>query len=556
MRIFQRIKCVLAGLLTAALMLPWGIQNAAAYYTSYYDDTYGHWAEDTIEKWSVDYGILGGYSDGTFRPDNTITRGAFAGILCRFLGYEKESPVGTFSDTAGSSWEDEILKLNAAGVYLGNNGMAQPGSSISRQQALTMICRALQVPESDNALIYADSSEVSGYAKGYLAALTDRGSITDVGEDNRFRPADAITRAEVVNLLDKIVLTVLQESQEFSDVVGTLLITAADGAYLKNAVVYGDLLIGPGVTGTVTLDNTMLIGELRNLGGAAVTVIEQEEPEWPKQPEPEEPEEPPVYEHKQTTIAYNGDKIPVKQDVKPSTLGPGDFRWENGRLVCDNPDFTTRFGIDVSINQNRASNGQIDWDAVAADGVDFAMVRVGYRGTSEGSLYVDEYYGKNIDGAMAAGIDTGVYFFSQAITVEEAIEEADLVIALLRNHPISGPVAFDWEMKDSSYRVYGTPPEVVTACAKAFCERIEEAGYEAMIYFSKYVGYYKLDLSQLRGYSIWYPEYRTTANTSAMLYPSFYYQVDVWQYSDRLVVDGIGGVVDGNIWLIPVEDDT
>ena len=565
MRIFQRIKCVLAGLLTAALMLPWGIQNAAAYYTSYYDDTYGHWAEDTIEKWSVDYGILGGYSDGTFRPDNTITRGAFAGILCRFLGYEKESPVGTFSDTAGSSWEDEILKLNAAGVYLGNNGMAQPGSSISRQQALTMICRALQVPESDNALIYADSSEVSGYAKGYLAALTDRGSITDVGEDNRFRPADAITRAEVVNLLDKIVLTVLQESQEFSDVVGTLLITAADGAYLKNAVVYGDLLIGPGVTGTVTLDNTMLIGELRNLGGAAVTVIEQEEPEWPKQPEPEEPEEPPVYEHKQTTIAYNGDKIPVKQDVKPSTLGPGDFRWENGRLVCDNPNFTTRFGIDVSRNQCyetiRDKDGKvintiyrpIDWNTVADDGVDFAMVRVGYRGYTPGKdggkLYVDQHYAENIDGAMAAGIDTGVYFFSQAITVEEAIEEADLVIALLRDHPISGPVAFDWEMEDNRYRVYGTPPEVVTACAKAFCERIEEAGYQAMLYFSKYVGYIKLDLSQLREYLIWHPHYDA-------LYPNFYYQIDVWQYSDKGSIDGIVAPVDVNLWLVPVEDNT
>jgi len=107
-------------------------------------------------------------------------------------------------------------------------------------------------------------------------------------------------------------------------------------------------------------------------------------------------------------------------------------------------------------------------------------------------------------------------------------------------------------MKDSSYRVYGTPPEVVTACAKAFCERIEEAGYEAMIYFSKYVGYKKLDLSALQEYPIWYPEYRTTENTEAMLYPSFYYQVDVWQYSDRLTVDGISGPVDGNLWLSPV----
>ena len=479
---------MLAGMLAAALVLPCGLSAAA------YDDTNGHWAEDIIEKWSTQYGVLGGYGDGTFKPDNTITRGAFAGILCRFLGYWKEAPADTFSDTAGSSWEDEILKLNAAGVYLGNDGKAMISSDISRQQALTMICRALHIPETEGETSYADSGEVAGYARGYLAALTERGCITDVGEDNRFRPADAITRAEVVNLLDKIVLNVLQESRVFSDVVGTLLITASDGVHLKDAVIYGDLIIGPGVMGTVTLENVTLIGELRNLGDAVVETLESELPK------------PPVYEHPQTEILYNGESIPVKQDVRPSGLGPGDFHWENGRLVCTNPNFTTRFGIDVSINQNRATEGDIDWEAVAADGVDFAMVRVAYRGTSEGLLYADGYYAENIDGAMAAGIDTGVYIFSQAITVDEAIEEADFVIELLKDHPISGPVAFDWEMLDRSYRVYGTPPETVTACAKAFCERIEEAGYKAMIYSSKYVGYMKLDLSALREYPIWYPE--------------------------------------------------
>ena len=96
-----------------------------------------------------------------------------------------------------------------------------------------------------------------------------------------------------------------------------------------------------------------------------------------------------------------------------------------------------------------------------------------------------------------------------------------------------------------------SPPEIVTACAKAFCERIEEAGYDAMVYFSKYVGYKKLDLSALRDYMFWYPEYRYTDNTEAMLFPSFYYQVSVWQYSDRLTVNGIHGTVDGNLWLIP-----
>jgi len=539
----RQIKRILTGMLAAALILPCGLTATA------YDDTQGHWAEETIEKWSTEYGVLGGYGDGTFRPDHTITRGAFAGILCRFLGYWKEAPADTFSDTTGSRWESDILKLNAAGVYLGNDGLAQIGNSISRQQAMTMICRALQIPESEGEVPYADAGDVAGYARKHLAALTERGCITDVGEDNRFRPTDPITRAEVVNLLDKIVFTVVREYREFSDMAGNLLITAREGAYLKKAVIYGDLIIGPGVKGTVKLEEVNLMGELRNLGDAVVEVME------PK---------PPVYEHTQTEILYNGEKIPVKRELRPSTLGPGDFRWENGRLICTNPNFTARFGIDVSRYQCYENvlnekgeivdtvHKPIDWEAVAADGVEFAMVRVGSRGTSQGLLYTDTNYAENIDGAMAAGIDTGVYIFSQAITVEEAIEEADFVIELLDGHPISGPVAFDWEMLDSSYRVYGTPPEVVTACAKAFCERIEEAGYEAMIYFSKYVGYKKLDLSALQEYPIWYPEYRTTENTEAMLYPSFYYQVDVWQYSDRLTVDGISGPVDGNLWLSPV----
>jgi len=539
----RQIKRILTGMLAAALILPCGLTATA------YDDTQGHWAEETIEKWSTEYSVLGGYGDGTFRPDHTITRGAFAGILCRFLGYWKEAPADTFSDTTGSRWESDILKLNAAGVYLGNDGLAQIGNSISRQQAMTMICRALQIPESEGEVPYADAGDVAGYARKHLAALTERGCITDVGEDNRFRPTDPITRAEVVNLLDKIVFTVVREYREFSDMAGNLLITAREGAYLKKAVIYGDLIIGPGVKGTVKLEEVNLMGEIRNLGDAVVEVME------PK---------PPVYEHTQTEILYNGEKIPVKRELRPSTLGPGDFRWENGRLICTNPNFTVRFGIDVSRYQCYENvlnekgeivdtvHKPIDWEAVAADGVEFAMVRVGSRGTSQGLLYTDTNYAENIDGAMAAGIDTGVYIFSQAITVEEAIEEADFVIELLDGHPISGPVAFDWEMLDSSYRVFGIDPAVATACAKAFCERVEEAGYQAMIYCSKYVGYKKMDLGTLRDYPIWYPEYRYTTNTEAMLFPSFYYQVSVWQYSDSLTVNGISGPVDGNLWLIPV----
>jgi len=212
--------------------------------------------------------------------------------------------------------------------------------------------------------------------------------------------------------------------------------------------------------------------------------------------------------------------------------------------------FRTRFGIDVSAYQNRASKNQtIDWEAVAADGVDFAMIRIGLRGTSTGAIHADSFYEENIRGAMAAGIETGVYFFAQAITVEEAIEEAEFVLDLLEDLDINGPVAYDWEMHDSTYRVYGTPPEMATACAVAFCERVEAAGYDAMVYAGQYVSYIKYDQGALAPYLYWYPEYKS--DKSEKLYPTFYYQMNYWQFSSSCAIDGIGGRVDANIQFIP-----
>ena len=149
---------------------------------------------------------------------------------------------------------------------------------------------------------------------------------------------------------------------------------------------------------------------------------------------------------------------------------------------------------------------------------------------------------------MDAGIETGVYFFAQAITVEEAIEEADFVISLLDGLEINGPVAYDWEMHDSTYRVYGTSPEMATACAVAFCQRIEEAGYDAMVYAGQYVSYIKYDQGAISPYLSWYPEYKSAS--SEKLYPTFYYQMNYWQFSSSCTVDGIGGRVDGNLQFI------
>ena len=525
-----------------------------------FSDTEGHWAEGAINKWSQEYNIIQGYEDGTFRPDHSITRGAFAGIMDRFLQFQMISSADTFSDIKGNYWEDAILKLNAAGVYLGNNGKALAGDTITRQQAVTMIARAFHVEASVTDLPYTDADKIAEYARPAVAEMTIQGYVNDsIGGD--FRPNDPITRAEIVNILGNMIQTLIQTPETYSeDVYGTLMISSAEGATLSNMTIMGDLIMAPGVQGEVILAGVTLEGNIRNFSDVEPTVLkklpEEEEPEEEK-PEEDVPAIQPedVYVPGKTTnktFPYDGKAIPVYKNVEKSRLYDGDFCWNGDRLEYIGSDFDTRFGIDVSAYQNRASaNGTIDWEAVANDGVEFVMVRIGLRGTSTGVIHADQYYAENIQGAMKAGIETGVYFFAQAITVEEAIEEAEFVLDLLDqlDVKIDGPVAYDWEMHDSSYRVYGTAPEMATACAVAFCQRMEEAGYDAMVYAGQYVSYMKYDQGAIEPYLSWYPEYKSEKSES--LCPSFYYQMDYWQFSSNCSIDGIGGRVDANLQFIP-----
>ena len=557
MKKFRLSKCLAALTLAAGLT----VTNAAAF-----TDTEGHWAENAISKWSENYGLITGYEDGTFRPDNSITRGAFAGILDRFLKFRTASPANTFSDTAGTYWEDAILKLHASGVYLGNNGKALAGSSITRQQAVTMIARAFGITASEYAYIsYSDADQIAAYAREAVGEMTGRGFITDC-PDGRFRPTDPITRAEIVNIMNNMIQVLVQTPDTFSgNISGTVMVNSPSGAFLTDMHITGDLILAPGVTGDVTLTNVVVDGGIRNFSEVVPTVVRTEnmpqtEPEEPDIIDPEAPWEEPapgiqpseVYTPGETTgeyLMYGGKPYPVYADAEPSRLYDGDFYWEGDRLVYAGDEFDTRFGIDVSAYQNRASeNGTIDWEAVADDGVEFVMIRVGLRGYSSGSLNQDAFYKENIRGAMDAGLETGVYFFAQAITVEEAIEEAEFVLGLLKDCDFDGPVAYDWEMHDSSYRVYGTSPEMATACAVAFCQRIEEAGYDAMVYAGQYVSYIKYDQGALAPYLYWYPEYKS--GSSEKLSPSLYYQMDYWQFSSSCTVKGIGGRVDGNLQFI------
>jgi GH25 family lysozyme M1 (1,4-beta-N-acetylmuramidase) len=225
--------------------------------------------------------------------------------------------------------------------------------------------------------------------------------------------------------------------------------------------------------------------------------------------------------------------------VPANTYAAEDFVEAGGFLtyVGDGP---SAVGVDVSSYQ-----GEIDWEAVADAGVEFAIIRAGYRGYTEGGLFEDVCYRQNMDGALAAGLEVGAYFFSQAIDSAEAAEEARFVLDLLEGYEVTYPVVFDWERQDAdTSRTSQTDGDTQTACAAAFCQTIEGAGYLPMVYFSPSKGYNELDLEQLAGWPFWLAHY-----TDGWSATSFKYHFVVWQYAQDGAVDGITGKVDLNLCL-------
>lgn len=197
-------------------------------------------------------------------------------------------------------------------------------------------------------------------------------------------------------------------------------------------------------------------------------------------------------------------------------------------------DATNQFGIDVS-----KWNGDIDWDKVKADGVEFVMIRAGYRGSVTGALVEDPNFLANIRGAKRAGLKVGVYFFTQAVNEVEAVEEASMVIALCDGYELDYPVIIDSEGAGGEGRADSLDVETRTKVCAAFCETIENAGYESGVYASRSWYNANLDVPELDKYRIWLAEYRSTP-----LYSGYY---DMWQYTSKGKIDGIEGNVDLNI---------
>ena len=214
---------------------------------------------------------------------------------------------------------------------------------------------------------------------------------------------------------------------------------------------------------------------------------------------------------------------------------PSDFAILDGYVTCTAG--PTRRGIDVSEHQ-----GEIDWEAVRAAGFDFAFIRIGYRGYTVGTIRPDDRARENLAGAKAAGLDVGVYFYAQAVSPEEASEEARWCLDFLNGESLDLPVVYDWEWVDASARTGAMDKATLTECVLVFCEAIENGGYESMIYFNNHISQDLLDLQALQDYPFWLAQYR-----DQMDYP---YQVDLWQYTEEGTVPGIKGDVDIDLMFL------
>ncbi len=190
-------------------------------------------------------------------------------------------------------------------------------------------------------------------------------------------------------------------------------------------------------------------------------------------------------------------------------------------------------GIDVS-----KWNGSIDWNAVKNSGVSYVIIRCGYRGSTTGAMIEDPTFRTNIQGATKAGLKVGVYFFTQAVNEVEAVEEASMVLGLIKGYNISYPVFLDVE--SSGGRADGINSGTRTAVCKAFCQTIQNSGYKAGIYANKTWFNSYMDTTSLTGYKIWLAQYAASPSYTRTRY-------DMWQYSSKGSVSGISGNVDMNI---------
>ena len=417
-----------------------------------------------------------------------------------------------FSDVNRSDWfYSNVKDLYTWGVINGTtNTTFEPQGTVTFGQALKMILLAAGYSQQ--------KPTDSHWASGYYQLAAQKGFLP---KKLNLKLDDPINRKLIAQIIVKT-LDVSRTGAElpFSDTGSKDALILYDyGIFTGEKDEKGNLLFKPN-SNITRAEISAVIWRLYNL----------DLPE--KEPEPA-----PTGDY----FTFGGKKVYIVEDLPKNTYDNDLFQVnEQGFLTYNSDDYTCKIGIDVSRYQ-----GTIDWTQVKEVGVDFAILRLGYRGYGTGKIVLDNTFYQNLEGALENDIEVGVYFFSQAISPAEAEEEAQYCMNALKGYDITYPIIFDWEDPNGSgeVRTDELDDKVLTQCAVAFCEAVKAGGYQPMVYSNLTYFYLHFDLNDLVNYPFWLAQYNAT--------PSFYYHFDMWQYGDAGIVPGIDGKVDLNIHFIP-----
>ena len=399
------------------------------------------WYAGYVER-LAEAGVVNGYEDGLFRPNNDVTWGEALKLILLSSGFREQNPLKTGENEEPAHWASGYLDFAEKKGYLHAGSVADLDRAITRDEMADLCAAALELTAAEPTSPYADSERES--ALKLFAAGIMEGSFDD-GGSRVFKGGDRLRRSEICAVLTRV-----------QDYVA------------------------------------------------------------------------------RTWILFAGYRVPINYDLAFNHYNAAGFsRDSQGRIRYSDGVTPVRYGIDVSWHQ-----GAIDWAKVAADGISFAIIRCGYRGGSaEGKLFEDTYFRENISGALQNGIKVGVYFFSQAMSVEEALEELEFTLNTIKGWTLTMPVVFDWEQYGS--RTQSPDWNTVTDCIVAFCDGVAAAGYTPVTYYNPSMAYLRLDLSRLQKYTTWLAHYVDVSS-----YP---YDYQMWQYGSSGIVDGINGRVDMDI---------
>ncbi|MBR0148844.1 MAG: glycoside hydrolase family 25 protein [Lachnospiraceae bacterium] len=239
--------------------------------------------------------------------------------------------------------------------------------------------------------------------------------------------------------------------------------------------------------------------------------------------------------------------LEIDENIPRNTYSSDFFRQEGNELqYYSSGRKVSSYGIDVSKYQ-----GKIDWEKVAASGIDFAMIRMGVRGYSTGAVVFDERFEENIKGANDNGIDVGIYFYSQAKDQQEAVEEANYAVAAAAAHKVSYPIVFySEEITGEPGRTEGLDPEQLSGIAKRFCDTVNGYGYRSMIGASKHRLSKDMSPGLLDGYDVWLVDAAHLKEGEQLTMSEYPYRYTMWQYSSNGRIDGIDDAVDLDISFV------